>query len=148
MNFFPLFNESNEIIGSQVLFKLSNIQKDSIFIDLENFQETDWSYTNLMCKFGYKQYNKQYNAHKNFVLFENHLREQVLNQSSLFNDYDRAEILFNQSKASMNMVHLSVSGFLQKTDAIDEEQFNFFQPLEVLGGLSLCDYYLNDSTKV
>lgn len=48
----------------------------------------------------------------------------------------------------MNMVFLSTQGFLQKRDTIDEEKFNFFQPLEVLDGLSLCDYYLNDSVKI
>jgi len=75
MNFFPLFNDKNEIIGSQVLFKLKNIQNDSIFIDLENFKQKDWAYSNLLCKFGYKQYNKQYNGHKNFILIESILRE-------------------------------------------------------------------------
>ena len=69
-------------------------------------------------------------------------------KKTLFTDYDFNVILFQQMKAALNMVFLNMQSYLLIDGSIDENNFDFFAPLELLNGKSLCDYYLNDATKV
>ena len=59
-----------------------------------------------------------------------------------FTEYDKSLILSNQNIATLNHVPIKFDSFIELRSKIDKGRFNFFYPLEILGGVSKCSYMI------
>ena len=54
--------------------------------------------------------------------------------------------MFLQTKALMNMVPFDIENLLTSLGDLDLNDYNFFRPLEILGGFSMADYNIFKSS--
>ena len=87
----PLFDQRNEIIGTQIFFKLRNEKRCPRIYSLKNFRDHDWQHENKYCRFGYKVYNKEIEDCDMSYLFEIQLKQEV-QDDDFFTDYDKNQI--------------------------------------------------------
>jgi hypothetical protein len=91
MDFFPLINHNNNLIGSQLVFKLPN--KKLTILDMPNFREQDFQFVNKMCFFGKKIYNRGFKLKNKHLLFECKLREELVVDKCFLNEFDKFKVL-------------------------------------------------------
>jgi hypothetical protein len=111
-------------------------------INLENFKDDDFNYGNDFTQFGYKIYDKDIITENKILLLEIKLKDRV-HEFPLFKQYDKYAIINEQTQAFLNMVTFDIDKYLDSSEDIDDQNFNFFDSLELLGGKTLCEYKLN-----
>lgn len=72
------------------------------------------------------------------ALFDDVIRE--------FTNFEKYQVMFLQTKALMNLVPFDIENFLTSLGDLDLDDYNFFRPLEILGGYSLSDFNIYKSS--
>ena len=73
----------------------------------------------------------------NIILFDVSLSEQINSKNLEFTDYERQIMLSSQIRILINMVPSDLSDIFK-----NENDFDLFQPLQVLNGHTICDYFI------
>ena len=65
-----------------------------------------------------------------------------------FSEYDKAIIVRNVLCGMLNFANFDLVKFIERDGSVNHSNFDFFDNLEILDGVPLCDFYLGIPSKL
>ena len=134
--FFSLFNDQNDIVGTQWHF-------EGFRVELVTFKQTEFQFHSDITSSGYKKYYKEDALDDlQMILFEAKMSKHIQAHYLLFDKTERLTILEESVRTIMNMVPHNMGLWRRRLNNTQDVHFDFFQPMENLNGLSIANFFI------
>ena len=130
----PLVTSCNKIVGSRLVF--INSEENPRYMDILNLEDKDYKFRSAITLSTYEYFEENFKPQ--IILFHSKLTSEAISQ---FSYSEKISVLTNSIRSLLSLIPVDTISLFE-TDFTSN--LNFFQPIELLKGQSLCDFYLNN----
>jgi len=130
----PLVTSCNKIVGSRLVF--INSEENPRYMDILNLEDKDYKFRSAITLSTYEYFEENFKPQ--IILFHSKLTSEAISQ---FSYSEKISVLTNSIRSLLSLIPVDTISLFE-TDFTSN--LNFFQPIELLKGQCLCDFYLNN----